>query len=175
MSSTTDFATASTGIVSKREDGLPCVVFERRLPHPIETVWAALTAPAQRAVWVPGIRFDPMPEAPYDIWFGDECEGPSHVSGVLGAFDPPRELALGSIYIQLRAEGESGEGCHLTFTDVLWYDNKRTKTQFANAVLGGWHQFLDRLEIWLNEGRAELRLAEVDYSAIDVPGRPDGE
>lgn len=166
------FYKVSHGVVTEREDGLPCVVFERRLPHSVAAVWAALTEPAQRAVWVPGIRFEPKAEAPYEIWFGDECEGPSHVSGALGAFDPPRELALGSIHIRLRKEGE---GCQLTFSDVLWYDNKRTKTQFANAVLGGWHQLLDRLDIWLNEGRAEMRLVEIDYSAIDVPGRPNDE
>ena len=156
------------GVVTKREDGLPCIVFERRLPHSVETVWAALAEPTQRAVWVPGIRFEPEPQARFDIWFGDECDGPSHVSGVLGAFDPPHALALGSIAVRLRPDGD---GCQLTFSDVLWYDNKRTKTQFANAVLGGWHQFLDRLEIWLNEGRAAERLAEVDYATIDVPGR----
>ena len=53
-----------------------------------------------------------------------------------------------------------------------WFDDKRTKTAFANAVLGGWHQFLDRWEIWLDEGRADLRLKEPDYAGIDVPGRP---
>ena len=156
------------GVVEQREDGLSQVVFERRLPHSIETVWAAFAEPAQRAVWVPSIRFEPRPDARFDIWFSEECEGPAHVSGTLGAFEPPHTLALGSIRIQLRADGD---GCQLTFSDVLWYDQKRTKTQFANAVLGGWHQFLDRLEIWLNESRAATDLAEVDYAAIDVPGR----
>ena len=158
------------GRVERRADGHMLVVFERPLRHAPAKVWAAIAEPEQRAVWCPGIRFEPMPGARYDIWFGDECEGPSHVSGTLGAFEPPRKLALGSIDIQLTPTAD--DGCVLRFADVLWFDAKRSRTAFANAVLGGWHQFLDRWEIWLDEGRADLRLKEPDYARIDVPGRP---
>ena len=158
------------GRVEQRDDGHMLVVFERSLTYATDRVWAAIAEPKQRAAWCPGIRFEPKPGARYDIWFGDECEGPSHVSGTLGAFEPPRKLALGSIDIQLTPTDD--EGCVLRFADVLWFDDKRTKTAFANAVLGGWHQFLDRWEIWLDEGRADLRLKEPDYAGIDVPGRP---
>lgn len=75
-------------MVEKRADGHAYVVFERRLPYPLDDVWRAVAEPAQRAVWVSGIRFDPMPDAPFDIWFGDECDGAAHVSGRLGDFDP---------------------------------------------------------------------------------------
>lgn len=156
------------GRVVRREDA-HLVVFERGLRFTAEHIWASIAKPKQRAVWCPGIRFEPKPEARYDIWFGDECEGPSHVSGTLAAFDPPRHLALGSIDIQIVP---TDEGCLLTFADILWFDDKRTKTAFANAVLAGWHQFLDRWQIWLTEGRPALRLQEPDYSRIDVPGRP---
>ena len=164
-------SSADYGVVEKRADGHDYVVFKRRLPYPVDDVWRAISEPEQRAVWVPGIRFDPVPDAPFDIWFGDECDGPAHVSGRLEDFDPPRTLRLGSIRFELAADGADGNGCRLTFTDVLWYDGKRTKRAFANAVLGGWHQFLDRLSIWLAEGRAALRLAEPNYEKIDVPGR----
>lgn len=159
------------GKVEKRADRCDYVVFERRLPYSVDYVWRAITEPEQRAVWAPGIRFDPTPDAPFDIWFGGECEGPAHVSGRLGHFDPPRTLRLGSIQFELAPDDTDNNDCLLTFTDVLWYDGKRTKTEFANAVLGGWHQFLDRLAIWLAEGRAELQLAEPDYTKIHVPGR----
>ena len=158
------------GRVEQRDDGHLLVVFERALAYTADRAWAAIAEPEQRAVWCPGIRFEPKPGARYDIWFGDECEGPSHVSGTLGAFEPPRKLALGSIDIQLTPTDD--EGCVLRFADVLWFDDKRTKTAFANAVLGGWHQFLDRWEIWLDEGRADLRLKEPNYGRIEVPGRP---
>ena len=154
------------GSVGRRADGLPCVSFERRLPHSVATVWAAIAEPEQRATWVPGIQFEAAPRARFDIWFGEECEGPAHVSGELGAFQPHRLLELGSIRFEFEPLGEH---CLLRFSDVLWYDGKRTRRDFVHAVLAGWHQFLDRLELWLDEGRAELLLPEPDYSSVVVP------
>ncbi|MYE22781.1 MAG: hypothetical protein F4Y01_02375 [Gammaproteobacteria bacterium] len=172
------------GIVRRRPDGYHIVAFERPVHHSVERVWSAITAPEERAVWAPGIRFDPAPDARFDIWFGDECEGPSHVSGHLSNFHPPRSIALGSISIELaRPDGRVGSslartaglrapvGCVIHFSDVLWFDNKRTKVDFANAVLAGWHRFLDTLEIWLNEGRPALDLPEPDYARAFVEGR----
>ncbi|MDE0660445.1 MAG: hypothetical protein F4029_01085 [Gammaproteobacteria bacterium] len=65
----------------------------------------------------------------------------------------------------------TAEGCLLEFSDVLWFDDSRSRFHFANAVLAGWHRFLDTLEIWLDEGVSALDLPEPDYSAVDVPGR----
>ena len=160
------------GVVGHR-DGLPCVAFERHLAHSVEKVWAAIAEPEQRAAWVPGIQFEPKRGARFDIWFGDECDGPSHASGTIDACEPLRLLQVGSIRFELALGGTSQEHCLLRFSDVLWYDNKRTKRQFANAVLAGWHQYLDRLELWLDEGRVALRLPEPDYSSIEVPGREE--
>ena len=172
------------GMVRLRPDGRHVVVFERPVRHSVERVWSAISAPEERAVWAPGIRFDPAPDARFDIWFGDECEGPSHVSGHLSNFRPPRSIALGSISMELaRPDGRVGGslartaglrapvGCVIHFSDVLWFDNKRTKVDFANAVLAGWHRFLDTLEIWLNEGRPALDLQEPDYAKVHVEGR----
>lgn len=144
------------------------VVFRRSLSHPVDKVWAAIAEPTERAVWVPGIRFEPRHDARFDIWFGDACEGPSHVSGRLDPFEPPTRLGLGSMRFKLEAVRR---GCELTFSDVLWFDGKRTRVDFANAVLAGWHRFLDTLEIWLDEGVAALDLEEPDYSVVEVPGR----
>jgi uncharacterized protein YndB with AHSA1/START domain len=158
------------GEVRRREDGQTIVYYERPLRHSIGRVWAAVTAPEQRAVWAPGLRFEPQPDARFDIWFGDECEGPAHVSGTLSAFEPPTAVEIGSIRIELV---DQAPGCLLIFSDVLWFDGKRTRVDFANAVLAGWHRFLDTLEIWLDEGVAALDLVEPDYAAVDVPGRDD--
>ena len=54
---------------------------------------------------------------------------------------------------------------------MLWFDDRRTRQNFANAVLAGWHQFLDRWQLWLDEERAAPLLAEPNYADIDVPGR----
>ncbi len=69
------------------------------------------------------------------------------------------------------APASADAGCLLEFSDVLWIDDARPRVDFTNAVLAGWHRFLDTLEIWLDEGVSALDLPEPDYSAIDVPGR----
>lgn len=153
------------GVVGKRGDH-DCVIFKRQLRHPVAKAWAAIAEPAQRAVWLPGFRFDPKPGGRFDIWFGGDCEGPAHVSGLITDFEQGSVLQLGSIRFEFEA---SGDTCELTFSDVLWYDEKRTKVQFARSVLGGWHRFLDMMELWLDEGRAE-ELPEPDYSSVRTPG-----
>lgn len=156
------------GAIRSGEDGHTRVVFRRALSHPVDKVWAAIAEPAERAVWVPGIRFEPKTGARFDIWFGDACEGPSHASGRLDPFERPARLGLGSMRFKLDA---APDGCVLEFSDVLWFDGKRSNVDFANAVLAGWHRFLDTLEIWLDEGVAALELDEPDYAAVDVRGR----
>lgn len=156
------------GTVHSGDDGHTRVIFSRSLSHSVDRVWAAIVEPTERAVWVPGIRFEPERNARFDIWFGDACEGPSHVSGELDPFEPPTRLGLGSMRFKLEA---APQGCELTFSDVLWFDDKRSNVDFANAVLAGWHRFLDTLEIWLDEGVSALDLEEPDYSVVDVPGR----
>lgn len=156
------------GTVVAGEDNRTRVIFRRSLSHPVDKAWTAIAEPTERAVWVPGIRFDPGRNARFDIWFGDACEGPSHVSGKLDPFEPPTRLGLGSMRFELEA---APQGCLLTFSDVLWFDGKRSNVDFANAVLAGWHRFLDTLEIWLDEGVSALDLEEPDYSVVDVPGR----
>ena len=156
------------GEVRQLDDGRVIVLFERFLRCPVEDVWAAVTKPAQRAVWVPGIRFEPAPAARFDIWFGDECQGPAHVSGTLEVFEPPRRLRMGTMCFDLAA---TDSGCLLRFSDRLWFDDKRSKAEFANTVLAGWHRFLDTLEIWLDERVSALNLEEPDYAVIEVAGR----
>ncbi len=159
------------GAVGTLPDGKDFVIFERHLRHSVDRVWSAFTDADQRDKWMPGIQFEAKAGGKYEIWFGDDCEGPAHVSGTLTEFDPPKLIALGSIRFELESEGQ---GCLLRFSDILWYDDKRTKTQFANSVLGGWHHFLDRFEIWLDEGVRVLDkdLPEVHYAEVDVKGRP---
>jgi len=39
------------------------LVFERRLPYPVETVWAAITDPAHRGRWFGPTTIDPRPRS----------------------------------------------------------------------------------------------------------------
>ena len=104
-----------------------------------------------------------------EIWFGGDCEGPVHVTGTVTGYDPPNVLQCGSMRFELQADGS---GCVLRFSDILHFDGQRTETQFANSVLGGWHRFLDMLELSLEGGEVDPTAPEFDYSTIEVPGRP---
>jgi hypothetical protein len=93
------------------------------------------------------------------------------VTGTVSVFDPPNVLAMGSMRWELTA---AANGCVLVFTDILQYDGSRSREDFANAVLGGWHKYLDVLEYALDGGKADPRdEPEFDYSTVDIPGRGD--
>lgn len=159
------------GSVCALPDGRPGVRFDRVLAHAVAEVWAAIVDADRRAVWMPGIRFEPRLNGRFEIWFGDACEGPAHLAGTVAAFERERLLQLGTIRFELRrgpAADRGDRNSWLRFSDVLAYDGKRSTRAFENAVLGGWHQFLDRLKIYLAEGRSAFDLPEPDYAAVDV-------
>ena len=158
------------GSVGQLDDGGAFVLFNRRLAHSVERVWAAITDPEQLAAWAPGFSFEQTVGGKLEIWFGGDCEGPAHVTGTVTEYDPPRVLAMGSMRFELEPDGD---GCLLRFTDVLHFAGPRTKTEFSNSVLSGWHRYLDHLEHWLEKRPIDHDQPEmVDYSLLDVPGRP---
>jgi uncharacterized protein YndB with AHSA1/START domain len=164
-------ASARLGAVGKLEDGRDFVVFERLLPHSIETVWAAITEPAQIEKWFPGFRLELAQGGRFDFWFGGgNCEGPSHVNGVVTRYEPPTVLECGSMRYELESRGT---GTILRFSDILHYAGPRSKAEFCNSVLGGWHRYLDALGQALAGRVVNHGAAEFDYSTIDVPGRSD--
>jgi len=157
------------GTVGTAEDGGTFVRFERQLPYPMEQVWSAITAPDELAAWFPGFRLELRKGGSFEIRFGGECEGPAHVSGAVLEFDPPQLLQCGSMRWEL---SPLDSGCVLVFTDVLHFDGLRTRTEFANSVLGGWHKYMDMLEDVLAGREVNPDCPELDYSTIPVPGRP---
>ena len=161
------------GRVRTLEDGRRYVEFERVLMHSVDNVWAAIIDPEQRAVWFPGFRAEFKLGGRFDMWFGGECEGPSHYGGEITRFDPPNFLQCGTIGFELT---EHAEGCLLKFTDILWnHDAAQSETELANSVLGGWHQMLDSLTAALNGEPFDLDGPEVNYAALEIPGREVAE
>ena len=149
------------------DDGRTSVRFERRLGFPVSTVWRAITEADSLASWFPGFAFEPKRGGRYTIRFGGDCDGPADVEGPVVEYDPPKVLQCGTIRWQLEPEGE---GCRLMFSDVLHFQDGRSKAEVANAVLGGWHRYLDLLEQSLS-GTPDLDTPEADYAKLDVPGR----
>lgn len=162
-------ATSKLGTVGTLADGRKFVHFERHLPYPIETVWAAITDSDRLADWFPGLNLECRLGGSFKIWFNEKCEGPAHVTGTVSRYEPPNVLECGSMRFELETEGDH---CKLTFTDILHYEGPRTESEIINSVLGGWHKYLDMLESALKGGKGDPRVEkEFDYSTVQIDGR----
>ncbi len=125
--------------------------FERRLDHPVERVWRALTEPDEIAAWLALAELE-LTEGGRVVltWQNTDTEGNTAVArGTVSALDPPRLIEFDTdIHGKLRWELEpDGGGTALTFTaDVERPEEHETE------VLAGWHIHLDHLEHVLDGG-----------------------
>lgn len=144
-------------------DGRPTLRFERRLSHPAEKVWKAITDPAELTHWFPQdlvgtfapgakLRFAFRGEAPVL----DGKPVPDFTGEVL-EIDPPRLLAYtwGEDILRFTLTPD-GDGCLLVFTDTL---ADRGKSARDGA---GWHVCLLALDARLDgmPGPADSRWKE---------------
>src|SRR3954471_24441210 len=115
------------------------VRFERRLAHPPERVWRAITEPEELAAWFPDTiegEFGPGAE----VRFPKFVEMGLPAVGRVTDFDPPRLLAFSWGPSSLRFELEpDGDGTRLAFTDIL-------PREEAAKNAAGWEVCLDDLE-----------------------------
>jgi uncharacterized protein YndB with AHSA1/START domain len=124
-------------------DGRPALRFERRLAHPVERVWRAVTEPGELAHWFPAevALAEPREGATMTFTFSDGIMPPS--DGTITVYDPPRRFAFVWGEDELRFELEpleGGAGCLLRFTHLL--DGRDRAARDA----AGWHVCLDTLE-----------------------------
>ena len=123
-------------------DGRPALRFERRLAHPVDAVWRAITEPSELAHWFPAeVTVDPRPGGRITFAFTDQPLPPSE--GEVTAFDPPRRFAFswGDDHLSFDLEpAPGGEGCVLRFTHVF------SERDRAARDAAGWHLCLDGLE-----------------------------
>jgi uncharacterized protein YndB with AHSA1/START domain len=129
-------------------ENLPALSFERRLSHPVDVVWRAITDGGELEHWFPcrvevdelrtgaemTFRFDEMP-----------LEGqPTTMAGRVTELDPPRLFAFywGDDHLRFELEPAAGseDACVLRLTVLL---DSREKAARDGA---GWHVCLDRLE-----------------------------
>ena len=128
-------------------DGRPAVRFERRLAHPIERVWEAVTDPAQLAGWFPA-RVERDGD---ELRFAFEGEREASMHGKVLEEDPPRVFAFRWEDDELRFElRPDGDGCVLVLTNVL------DGTYPASSVAAGWHVCLGELEKLLAGGPSSM-------------------
>jgi uncharacterized protein YndB with AHSA1/START domain len=122
-------------------DGRPALHFERRLPHPVEKVWRAVTEPDRLAAWFPA-RVDGDLRVGGELSFEFEDHDLPEMSGKVIEYDPPRRFAFtwGDDEVRFEIEPASdGAGSVLRFTHVL---DERDK---AARDAAGWEVCLDRL------------------------------
>jgi uncharacterized protein YndB with AHSA1/START domain len=123
-------------------DGRPALRFERRLDHPIERVWRAVTEPSELARWF--VSDVPWTPAPGEVF---EAEGES---GAITALDPPHLIAWSwgvERYSFELTPDAGGDGCVLVFTHV--FDSRRGP-DWQHAA--GWETYLNRLDAHLAGG-----------------------
>ncbi|MDQ1748980.1 MAG: hypothetical protein QOE71_36 [Pseudonocardiales bacterium] len=141
-------------------DGRPAVRFQRTYAHPIESVWAAITAPDELKHWFPSaVQFEQRVGGAV-IFSGDPHT--SDQTGTVLAFEPPRHLAFtwGSDELHLELEPVP-HGCRLTLIDVL---SKRNEAARNGA---GWHVCLDELA-----KRLDGIPSDGPHSATTTPWQP---
>jgi uncharacterized protein YndB with AHSA1/START domain len=123
-------------------DGTPALHFERRLSHPVETVWRAVTAPAELAHWFPAeVTVEVRPGGKMRFVFVEDELPPS--DGEVLAVDEPRlfEFTWGDSRFRFELEPQDdGAACVLRFTHFM-HDRDA-----AARDLAGWHVCLDRME-----------------------------
>lgn len=176
-----DAAATADGTVERRPDGRTAVRYVRRIAHPIERVWAALTEPEQLRGWLGEAEVELADGGAFHVrWLNvDEDGNAAYRHATIVALDPPRLLeTVGDPHGTLRFELEpDGDGTILRFTSTLTLpDEHRTK------VLAGWHVHLEHLEdalagrpadwpSWYSgAGYARWRVVHAAYVAREAQG-----
>jgi uncharacterized protein YndB with AHSA1/START domain len=130
------------GNVETRE-GRRVLRFERRLEHPIERVWAALTEPGELESWLAEADLDLAVGGRVELrWLNTDEDGNRAIAtGTVTQLEPPRLLECETdIHGLMRWElREEGEGCHLTFFTAP------ADPAYTAMTLAGWHMHLDHL------------------------------
>jgi uncharacterized protein YndB with AHSA1/START domain len=135
-------------------DAGPVLRFERRLAHPIDVVFRAVSEPDQLAEWFPSaVEVDLRPGGAMAFQFSEE-HGGVRMEGRVVELDPPRRLAFywGEDLLTFELEPLDERACRLQFSVVL---DAREKASRDGA---GWHVCLERLRHAL-DGRAGEPLA----------------
>ncbi len=139
-------------------DGRHHLRFERRLAHPVEKVWTAVTDPAHLIHWFPAaMEMDLEEGAKIRFVFpGDEMEPGD---GVITELDPPRTFAFtwngDPLRLELRPDGD---GCVLVFTCGV------ADRPMAGSFATGWDSCLGALESTLAGDAPELAPKPADYA-----------
>jgi uncharacterized protein YndB with AHSA1/START domain len=152
----------------------PALRFERRLSHPVDVVWRAMTASEELVHWFPSrVEVDALrPGAEMTFRFEDMPlkDAPTTISGRVTDFEPPHLFAFfwGDDHLRFELEPAGEAACVLCLTVLL---DSRDKAARDSA---GWHVCLDQLEARLGgRDRAAEDWREL-YEEYQGRGAPAG-
>jgi uncharacterized protein YndB with AHSA1/START domain len=125
-------------------DGQPRIRFERTIPHPVGTVWTAITDPEQLEQWFPtSVEFSGLATgAPIAFRFAEDRYPP--MSGEIRELSPPERLVFTWGDDELTFELDSRDGgaaCRLAFSVALDAADKAARDG------AGWEACLDALAL----------------------------
>lgn len=136
------------------EGAVATLVFRRRLEHPPEAVWRALTEPSELATWyMTRATIDPREGGSVDF-----VSGPSRlrVTGRILTWDPPRVFEH-EWKVAPRGELPSGEDAIIRWElhpdgagTVLHLEHRKLNRDTAIGFAPGTHAFIDRLAALLD-------------------------
>jgi uncharacterized protein YndB with AHSA1/START domain len=128
---------ADLGVLAK-QGGTFTITFTRRLAHPPEKVWRAVTEPEHMATWFPDQM---VGERRAGAALRFVTAGDDGFDGEMLVFDPPRvmEILWGTDRLRIELQPD-GSGTLLTLVDTFAELGK------AARDAAGWHECLDRLE-----------------------------
>ncbi|MFG1998175.1 SRPBCC family protein [Spirillospora sp. NPDC048911] len=126
-------------------NGEPTLRFERRLKHPPEKVWRAVSDPAEMAAWFPAkVEAELRPGAPMRFTFPEEAVVDGTWDGEVLEVDPPRVFMFRWNADVLRFELlPDGDGCLLVFTQTI--GGGIVGKLGAGRTAAGWDTCLDEL------------------------------
>ena len=143
------------GTVEKEPDGSTTIRFDRRLRHPIERVWQALTDPDELRSWWGDTKLELVKGGPFQLrWRNtDEHGDVATLDGTITSIDPPRLLEIAADW-GTTATGQPGTRTHLTWElepdgDHNLHHIKNTVEAPAQDVTTAavWHLHRDALEL----------------------------
>jgi uncharacterized protein YndB with AHSA1/START domain len=159
-------------------EGRSVLRFERRLAHPPEKVWRAITEPSHLGQWFPAaVQMELRLGAEICFDFGDGSG--AQPDGVITELDPPRAFGFswGADRLHFALHPERA-GCRLVFTHT--FDDHAGAASFASGwqlCLDGLGMLLDGKPIGLAEDTGELHEAYVAALGLGkgtVEAAPEG-
>jgi uncharacterized protein YndB with AHSA1/START domain len=148
--------TSPDGTIETRGD-THVLRYERRLRHPIERVWAAITEPHEIEAWLARADLDLAPGGHVELeWLNTDAGGNRYeqaiARGTITELDPPNVLQYDTdVHGVLRWELDSIEdGTRLTLTVAV-----AVPADHVTERRSGWHVHLDFLEDSLDGARVD--------------------